>query len=139
MSTEGPDDTLEAFARALIKSVRDPAIRQCDELASGRTVGPQSARRKDISGNRTLRDEFAKLVPSIVDETLFQLLDAIDNGTIEIDFRSVKGETINLAEAGNGELGGWFMGRGGWRAIYSDERYSEDFEDLELNIKDVRN
>jgi hypothetical protein len=37
---------------------------------------------------------------------------------------------VELTEDGLGELAGWYMGSGGWRAMFSRERFVDDFADL---------
>jgi hypothetical protein len=58
------------------------------------------------------------------------LLQAIDQGLLRLSFTSANGEIVDLAEEGLGELSGWYMGSGGWRASYSHERFVDDFSDL---------
>jgi len=40
------------------------------------------------------------------------------------------GREVDLTEEGLGELSGWYMGSGGWRAMFSKERYEDDFADM---------
>jgi len=65
-----------------------------------------------------------------VDETLFYLLQAIDQGVLRLSYTDESGQVVDLTEAGLGELSGWYMGSGGWRARYSQERFVDDFGDL---------
>jgi hypothetical protein len=58
------------------------------------------------------------------------LLQVIDQGLLRLKFTASDGREIDLAEAGLGELAGWFMGSGGWRAMYAEERFVDDFADL---------
>lgn len=76
-------------------------------------------------------DEVARVViPDIVDETLFQLLRALDEGLLKLSFNSSNGEAVGLTEDGMDELAGWYMGVPGWRSTYSKERFVDDFSDL---------
>jgi len=70
------------------------------------------------------------MVPDAVDEVLFSLLLAIDQGALRMKFVSRMGREVDLTEEGLGELSGWYMGSGGWRAMFSKERYEDDFADM---------
>ena len=70
------------------------------------------------------------MIPDCVDETVFALLQAIDQGLLRITFTGANGEKIDLTEEGLGELSGWYMGSGGWRKMYSKERFNDDCSDL---------
>jgi len=70
------------------------------------------------------------VIPDAVDEAVFNLLRAIDNGHLKLKFTASNGKQIDLPKDGLGELSGWYMGTGGWRAMYSKERYVDDFSDL---------
>ncbi len=69
-------------------------------------------------------------IPDIVDETIFYLLLAIDEGGLRIAYTASNGTVVDLTTQGLGELAGWFMGSGGWRAMYSKARFVDDFADL---------
>jgi hypothetical protein len=75
-------------------------------------------------------DAIRVAIPDCVDEAIFCLLDAIDQGILQLSFKAESGEVFDLAEDGAGELGGWYIGSGGWRARYSTERFVDDFKDL---------
>ena len=71
------------------------------------------------------------LIPDIVDDTIFHLLHAIDQGVLRLSFTASNGKTVNLPEDGLSELAGWYMGTNdGWRGTYSKERFVDDFSDL---------
>ena len=70
------------------------------------------------------------MIPDAVDETVFSLLRAIDQGLLRMKFVGSSGREVDLTEEGLGELSGWYMGSGGWRARYSKERFVDDFADL---------
>lgn len=69
-----------------------------------------------------------EIIPDCVDVTLFWLLSALDQGLIQLSFRSSSDKIIDLVEAGESEMGGWYMmgGTDGWRARYSKERICEE-------------
>jgi hypothetical protein len=70
------------------------------------------------------------VVPDAVDEAVFGVLQAIDQGLLRLKYVSLSGREVDLTEEGQGELSGWYMGSGGWRALYSAERFVDDFADL---------
>jgi hypothetical protein len=72
------------------------------------------------------------IIPDIVDETIFFLLLAIDNGDLPISFTASSGKVVDLTEGGFGEMAGWFIGSDGWREQYSKERFVDDCADLRL-------
>ncbi|HEX6683486.1 MAG TPA: hypothetical protein VF062_11850 [Candidatus Limnocylindrales bacterium] len=118
------DDLLE-FARILVQAVRDEAVRNCDNylLPGDHTpVGRRWAHPTDGACKEAIR----RAIPDIVDETLFYLINrGIDQGMLQLTFHASSGRTLDLTEAGDGELGGWFMTA--WRQEYSQERFSDDF------------
>jgi hypothetical protein len=85
----------------------------------------------DRNGGESIR----VIIPDSIDETIFQLLDAIDQGLLPLSFTSSNGTIVNLAEEGMGELAGWYMSSGGWRGLYSNERVHDDFSDLDPGSK----
>jgi hypothetical protein len=122
-----PSKEIEEFARLLVKQVRDRAIRSCDIRLDpeARSVAAQRWRALGASPS-----EIRTVVPDIIDEAVFSFLNAIDQGMLPLKFSSSTGREVDLAAEGDGELGGWYMGSGGWRAMFSDERFIDDFADL---------
>jgi len=70
------------------------------------------------------------MIPDCVDQAVSSLLLAIDEGLLRISFTALNGKTVDLSKQGLGELCGWYNGSGGWRALYSKERFVDDFSDL---------
>ena len=70
------------------------------------------------------------LIPDIVDGTIFYLLQAIDEGILPLRFTASNGKTVDLTAEGRSELAGWYIGSPGWREMYSQERFVDDFADL---------
>jgi hypothetical protein len=70
------------------------------------------------------------VIPVAVDETVFQLLRAIDQGFLKLSPSAENGKIVDLPGDGLGELAGWYVGNGGWRALYSEERFVDFFSDL---------
>jgi len=122
-----PTAEIEEFAKILVRQVRDAAVRSCDRQLQPAARSPVATRWRDEgvqgpSGN--------VVIPDCVDETVFHLLQAVDQGLLRITFVASNGKTVDLAQEGLGELSGWYMGSGGWRAMYSEERFADDFSDL---------
>jgi hypothetical protein len=118
---------IEEFGKALVRWVRDAAVRSCDVWLQPQANSP-IARRWRQTGARGAA--LQAVIPDAVDETVFSLLQAIDQGALRVKFVSVGGREVDLTEEGLGELAGWYMGSGGWRAMYSEQRYIDDFADL---------
>jgi hypothetical protein len=122
-----PSQEIEEFAKALVRQVRDAAIRNCDIHRGPQADSPVARRWRALTASAS---DIGVIVPDIVDETMFWLLHAIDEGTLRLKFVSSSGREIELTEEGESELAGWYMGSGGWRAMFSEERYVDDFADL---------
>ncbi len=118
-------DDLQEFARQLMRAVRDEAIRSCDRYLGSdpRTpVARRWANATDVAGIEAIR----MAIPDIVDEVIFYFLNrGVDQGVLPLVFRASSGTEVDLADVGDGELGGWFMTA--WRQKYSEERFSDDF------------
>jgi hypothetical protein len=122
-----PSREIEEFARALVRQVRDASIRSCDGLLQPQASSPVALRWKSVGAPAS---HVGVIVPDVVDDTMFSLLHAIDQGVLRLKFVSSTGREVDLTEEGKGELSGWYMGSGGWRAMFSEERYVDDFADL---------
>ena len=114
------------FARLLVERVRDEAIRSCDQQTKSSVMSPVARRWRRAGA----AEQAGAVIPDCVDETVFQLLRAIDDGTLQIRFVAGDGRVVDLGVDGGGELAGWYMGSGGWRGQYSEERFVDDFVDL---------
>jgi hypothetical protein len=122
-----PSQEVEEFARILVGKVRDATIRASDALLRENANSPVAYRWKGLGAPTS---NLKTVVPDIVDETVFSLLTAIDQGFMRLKFISSTGREIDLVDEGQGELAGWYMSSGGWRAMFSNERYVDDFADL---------
>jgi hypothetical protein len=121
---------IEEFAKTLVQLVRDAAIQGSDM-----TLRPTVRARVADRWRAAARDEdatgFARVViPDVVGEAIFYLLHALDNGDLRMTFTSTNGRIVDLTDEGLGEMAGWYMGSGGWREMYSKERFTDDFSDL---------
>ena len=124
-----PSKAIEEFAQLLIRHVRDEAILSAD-MSLDPECNSVSAKRWRQSMKRGTVSFAKEIIPDVVDDTVFALLHAIDEGLLHLSFRSEFGRLVDLSEAGESEMGGWYLG-GGWRAKYSRERTNDDFADLE--------
>jgi hypothetical protein len=121
---------IEEFARVLVQQVRDAAVRSCDRQLRPMAGSPVARRWRESAGGG--QGPSADIViPDCVDETIFYLLQAIDQGLLHLKFVSGSGKEIDLTQEGLGELSGWYMCSGGWRAMHSEERFVDDFADLD--------
>jgi hypothetical protein len=132
------DHDLRRFAELLVRLVRDQAIAACDRLAAGEVRGPRGEYWQARTADPAARDLASALIPEVVDEVLFQLLDAVDNGQLPIAWRSTEdGSWVSLEELGQGEMAGWVtMGKGGWLDSFSGQRYVDHLGDLHLSLPD---
>lgn len=119
------EDDLQEFARLLIREVRDEAIRNCDRRLdpdASSLVALRWANATDAAGREAIR----MAIPDIVDDVIFHFVNhGIDQGQLPLTFHASSGNSIDLEDAGYGELGGWFMTD--WRQRYSEERFVDDF------------
>jgi len=127
------DNELERFASALMQMVRDPAIEESDRLASGRSPGPTGERWKTVLRDEGARRAITELLPDVVDQVLFELLRAADYDELELGWKGADGRFVRLSEVGEGEMSGWLMATGGWRAQYSSQRRFDPFADLGID------
>ena len=125
-----PSPEIEEFAKILVQQVRDAAIQSSDRCRSPEVNHVVAKRWKQAGRDGNLESLASVLIPDIVDDTVFYLLNAIDQGLLQLSFTASNGKIVNLPADGLSELAGWYMGSGGWRAMYSQERYVDDFSDL---------
>ena len=116
---------LHRFAEMLMRWVRDPSIDSCDTLASRRMFGPTGERWRDWLAEPQAREAMSQLIPDIVDEVLFKLLHALDQGDMPLAWRRENGTYVDLYDLGRSEMAGWLVGTGPdcWRARYSSKRW----------------
>jgi hypothetical protein len=122
---------LDRFARLLVRHVRDRAIEVCDHHAAGTMRGP-SGRRWDEALRKPSREAIMQLIPDIVDEVLFELLNAIDNELLPVAWLGGDGEAAALNELGLGEMAGWYAS-GEWPKRFSSQRLADLPGDVKLD------
>lgn len=121
---------LRSFAELLMRLVRDQAIDTCDALAAGRMGGYTGRRwRKHLGDDERVRQAVTVVIPEIVDEVLFALLNALDQGDLPLAWRGADGSCADLTELGGSELAGDFIGEDGWRDHYSSQRFFDRLSD----------
>jgi hypothetical protein len=116
---------LHRFAEMLMRWVRDPSIDSCDALVSRRMFGPTGERWRDQLAEPQAREAMSQLIPDIVDEVLFKLLHALDQGDMPLAWRRENGTYVDLYDLGRSEMAGWLVGTDPacWRARYSSKRW----------------
>jgi hypothetical protein len=125
-----PKQEIEEFARLVIAHVRDMAISSCDSSLNANAVHAIAQRWRDKISHGDSADLVKTVVADCVDQTLFYLFHAIDEGLLRINFVASTGKVLDLTEDGESEMAGWYMGTEGWRAAYSKERFIDDFADI---------
>lgn len=125
-----PSAELEEFANLLVKHVRDMAVGGCDRSLSPDANDAMAQRWRQRIREGLAAELATEMIPDCVDDTLFYLLNAIDQGILKLSFTSSSGRTVDLGEAGESEMSGWYMATSGWRSAHSKERVNDDFKDL---------
>jgi len=121
---------IEEFAKTIVHLVRDAAI-QSNDRALLPTAGYALAKRWKKAASEESPEDFARvLIPDIVDDTIFYLLQAIDEGSLRLAYTASNGTVVDLTTQGLGELAGWFTGSDGWVGTYSKELFIDDLADL---------
>ena len=100
-----PDQEVEEFAKLLVQEVRDSAIRSCEVLLRPNAAGPTAKRWKETANGNP--ESFPKMIiADVVDDTIFELLRAIDEGLLKLSFTASNGKTVDLTAGGFGESAG---------------------------------
>ena len=117
---------IEEFAKILVESVRDAAIRSNDSVFVGKHA--IAKRWKEAAATSGSPEEFAKvIIPDIVDSTIAHLLGAIDQELLRLCFTAANAKSIDLATESDG-LSGLYGAE--WCEKYTKERFIDDFDDL---------
>ena len=121
-----PSQEIEEFAKLLVKYVRDEAIKSCDVQLGTDNMNSPIAKRWQSAISKGATEELAKaVIADCVDDTIFFFLLAIDQGILDISFKTSNKKEIDLSREGLGELAGWYTGE--WRSAYSGERHYDNF------------
>jgi hypothetical protein len=101
-------ELLDSFGELVVREIRDAAIREADVYVRS---DPRWQRVLDTQDDVT--EIVEKLIPDIVDLTVFRLMHAIDS-------EAIRPETIPLEHFH--ELAGWYLGEDGWCERFARER-----------------
>ena len=126
-----PSPEIEEFAKLVVQHVRDAAIRNGDQQLRPDIENVVVRRWREAARDGNLESIAKTIIPDVVDDAMFYLLQSIDQGALRLSFTSSNGTEVNLTTDGLSELAGWYMASGGWRASYARERFVDDFSDLQ--------
>ena len=128
------DETeLRQFAERFVQLVIDRAIAACDRLAAGEVRGALGERWHNVMADADAHHALIALIPDIVDQALFEFLNAVDNGELPLAWRRADRSFVALEELGKGEMGGWLMmGAGGWLEQCSTQRYFDPHAGMDV-------
>ena len=125
------DPTVDGFAELLMRLVRDESIDGCESLLNGEVRGRRAEHWREVVTQSGPKDALGELIPDIVDQVLFSLLDAIDSDSLLLAWRPEDGSWTSLSELGHGEMAGWLMsGKGGWIDKFSAKRFFDPLSEL---------
>lgn len=65
------------------------------------------------------------IIPDCIDEAVFCLIHAVDDGRVQSTYTESGGQKVDLNTEGLGELAGWYMGAESWRDKFSRERVND--------------
>lgn len=118
---------IEEFGKLLVQNVRDRAIASCSLYLDldNNTIIAKRWRNKQV-GDPDSTLNLAAVISDCVDETIFHLLNSIDQETLPL-LINMGSRTVDLVKDGLGELGGWYVGTDGWREKFSKERVFDEF------------
>jgi hypothetical protein len=117
---------IEEFGALLIREVRDKAIASCDNDMRADVDNPAARNLRNRCSGHNTHALAEALIPDCVDEALFYLLHAIDNGLLRLTYTARNGNAVDLTADGLGELAGWYMGSSdAWRPKYSQQRFND--------------
>ena len=126
-------DTIEAFGRVLVREVRDVAVEHCD--ARFRYRGAAAEHWRVVVQEMTAEDAVRELIPDIVDHTLKDLLSAIDDGRLRIQWAPEGSQPEDLTKAGIGELEGWLSGAAdGWLTRFAHQRFHDYSQGSDVTV-----
>ncbi|HEX4143487.1 MAG TPA: hypothetical protein VHY91_08045 [Pirellulales bacterium] len=124
-----PKPEVEEFAKLLLTCVRDEAISSCDRLLRPAARSVIALRWHNKMATAGCEEFVREIIPDCVDEAIFFLLHAVDEGLLRLSFAASNGTTVDLMADGESEMAGWFAS-GDWKKAYSEERFNDDLSDL---------
>jgi hypothetical protein len=124
-------EALEEFGELLARYVRDVSVQQCDVILRPDYQGRDGQRWRAAAVASGGQVPASIVISDSVDTSIFEVLRHIDDQEIlPLSFTTNRGETVDMLVHGGGELAGWYIGSGEWRAMYSKERFIDDFADI---------
>ncbi len=109
---------IDEFGRKMIELVRDPTIDSAEVLKNKFSKSP--ARLKlNAYDEKTVQEILDIVLPDVIDDTIFHVLNALDGGGLRMIYQSDSGNACDLDEEGMGELAGWLFGDEGWIKSFS--------------------
>ena len=112
------NEALEEFGRKLVQHVRDDTIISNEVLKNPWSRDPTRLKLNALD-RKCVAAVLDLVIPEIVDDTLFCLLRAIDDGRIRLTYVPDEGESLDLSAGSHGELPGWLWGEEGWIGCHS--------------------
>ncbi len=125
------NEAIEEFGKLLVHHVRDWAMPQCDAVPKLDRTGAGMERLRAAAAAAGGQVPAEIIIPECVDTTLYGVLYAMDDADhLHLSYTIKSGETVDWSVIGAGEPVGWYIGTGEWRAMYSKERFIDDFADI---------
>jgi len=119
------DPSISSFAEALVHLVRDRAIQNCDARLTSGTRSPIGRYWQAALEDKNSKTIGNLIIPDCVDEAIFCLLNAIDEGGLKLIYVDRNGKLLDLLKDGLGELAGWYEGADSWRHKFSSQRIND--------------
>jgi hypothetical protein len=130
--TEMAKPEVEALGELIVRVLRDPSIQSCDSTLSSTAQHKMAERWRELARGGNWQALAKEIIADCVDEVVFHLLHALDEGLLPFGIEDVAGWK-RLSEFGEGELAGWYMASPGWRTQYSSERVNDDLMGISLS------
>jgi hypothetical protein len=130
-------EDIDEFGKILVQHVRDQSLKEfeVDLRADGESLKAQ--RWRAALGNLENAESLRVIVRDVVDLTVFSLLNAIDQGFLQLCFSASSGRSTNLCTESIDSLGMSYHGKTGWKTKYSSEPVPMDYDDVDVsNIGD---
>lgn len=118
------EDNVEIFAEKLVRYVRDQAIQNCAMRLDPESKSPISKHWISALSRNSMDAVRDVVIPDCVDEAVFCLLNAIDNGELRLLFAAPDGRVVDLEDEGLWEMAGRYVEEDeeGWCVKYSKEK-----------------
>jgi hypothetical protein len=124
------NEVLNEFAKILVQTVRDSAIESSDSNMNESAKHVMAIRWKQVANKGDIKNLLKVIIPDIVDETIFYLLQCIDTGELKLNYSLKDGQTFKLVDNPPGELAGHYLRNDGWIDQYSNQRKNDYLTDL---------